>query len=101
MLANLGLLILLCVVMAVTFQRYPKFSLGALATGILAISGMSIKNLNTIHTKVEPLKAQAAANLADMPSFNLSKNGQNVVVFMITVGMRTYNVFQIGNAFLY
>jgi len=90
MLANLGLLIILCIVMAVTFQRYPKFSLGALATGILAISGMSIVNLNTIQTKVEPLKAKAAANLADMPSFNLSKNGQNVVVFMLDRAMGPY-----------
>jgi hypothetical protein len=89
-LANLGLILILCIVMAVTFDRYPKFTLGALATGILAVSGMSIVNMNKINTAVQPLKEQAAANAADTPNFTLSTKGNNVIVFMLDRAMGPY-----------
>ncbi|MCH3962012.1 MAG: YidC/Oxa1 family membrane protein insertase [Solobacterium sp.] len=90
MLVNIALIIILCIVMAVTFQRYPKFTAGALATGILAISGMSIVNMSKIQTAVSPLKEQSEAIAEQTPNFTLSKTGENVVVFMLDRAMGSY-----------
>jgi len=90
MLANVGLIIILCIVMAVTFNRYKKFTAGALATGIIAIAGMSVVNMNKISTAVSPLKEQAAEIAEDTPNFTLSKTGTNVVVFMLDRAMGPY-----------
>ena len=87
---NIGLIIVLCIVMAETFRRYPKFTAGALATGILAMAGMAVVNISKINTAVTPLEEEAAANAADTPNFTLSKTGENVVVFMLDRAMGPY-----------
>lgn len=90
MLVNVGLLIILCIVLAVTFTRYQKFTTGALATGILALGGMSVFNMNKINDAVAPLKEKSETIVSETPSFTLSKTGENVVVFMLDRAIGPY-----------
>lgn len=89
-LANFALIVMLCIVMAVTFDRYRKFSAGALATGIIAISCMSASNIFKINSAISPLKETAQNISENTPQFNLSKTGKNVIVFMLDRSMGTY-----------
>lgn len=60
-----------------------------LLTAIIALGGMSVKNIATIHTaisKIEEIQMQAS----EIPSLNLSKTEKNVVVLMLDRAMGEY-----------
>jgi YidC/Oxa1 family membrane protein insertase len=89
-LVNIGLLVVLCIVMAYTYQHFRKFAAGAMATGIIAMAGMSFMNVQAIIESVTPLKEEAAEIGEEIPEFTLSKTGKNVIVFMLDRSMGTY-----------
>lgn len=80
---NIGILVVLCIVMTAAFDRYKKFVIGALATGILAVSGLSAMYMKDIYDATVNLKKTAVKTAESIPHFTLSKTGKNVVVFML------------------
>jgi hypothetical protein len=90
MLYNVAILVILCIVMAVTFKRYKKFTIGALATGILAVVGLSVMYMKDINVSTASLKDKSIEVSDSQPHFNLSKTGQNVIVFMLDRSIGSY-----------
>jgi YidC/Oxa1 family membrane protein insertase len=88
--ANLGLVIVMWVVMSETYKRFRKFTIGALATGIIAVSGMSCLNLKDIYQSTSNLRAQSNEVTQSSPHFTLSKTKQNIVVIMLDRAMGPY-----------
>lgn len=90
MLINIGLIAVLCIVMSVTFNRYKKFVTGALATGLIAMAGMSVFNMNSINSSVAFLKKQSEEANEKTPTVTLSKTEKNVVVIMLDRALGPY-----------
>ncbi len=90
MIYNLGILVILCIVMSVTFKRYKKFTIGALATGIIAVSGLSVMYMKDIYDATIGLKDTAIKTAESTPHFTLSKTGKNVIVFMLDRSIGQY-----------
>ena len=58
--------------------------------GTLAILGMSVINCSAIQKEIKGLKSVIESVNKEKPSFNLSKNGKNVIIFMLDRGMNEY-----------
>ena len=58
--------------------------------GTLAILGMSVLNCNAIQKEIKGVKSAIEAVNNEKPTFNLSKNGKNVIVFMLDRGINEY-----------
>ncbi len=58
--------------------------------GTLAILGMSVINCSAIQKEIKGLKGVIDSVNTDKPSFNFSKNGKNVIVFMLDRGINEY-----------
>jgi len=82
-LVNIALLIILAIVMITALKKSKKFAIGAMTTGILAISCMSCWNMYQINNKIIPLKSQIGTVTTPTPQFSMSKDGKNVVVLML------------------
>ena len=61
-----------------------------LIAGTLAIFGMSVINCGAIQKEIKSLKLVIESVNTEKPSFNFSKNGKNVIVFMLDRGMNEY-----------
>ena len=60
-----------------------------LLTAIIALGGMSVKNIATIHTSISKIK-EIQMQAMEIPSFNLSRDKKNVVVLMLDRAMGEY-----------
>lgn len=84
--AVMALVIVLFCFMAV---RVKRMVLNMLVIATLAVGGMSVMNMVHIDSAMESIKEQAAAN-GEIPEISLSKNGKNVVVFMLDRAVGEY-----------
>ena len=58
--------------------------------GTLAILGMSVINCAAIQKEIKGVKGVIESVNTEKPSFNFSKNGKNVIVFMLDRGINEY-----------
>ena len=58
--------------------------------GSLAVLGMSVINCSMVHKEIRGLKTVIDSVSKEKPSFTFSRNGKNVIVFMLDRGMNEY-----------
>lgn len=72
-------------------KKWSKVATTVLLLAIVAIGGMSVVNLFTINKSINGLVNNITeTDSTDMPDFQLSKDGQNVVVLMLDRGINYY-----------
>ncbi len=87
-LINVGVILAISAVMLFIVIKFKRIVASVLIIASLALAGMSAVNVVTINNSVSKI-AQSEEALA-MPSFNLSKNGKNVVVIMLDRAMSSF-----------
>lgn len=94
-LINLLILAVIALVMYVCVNRWNRAAATVLLTAIVALGGMSVINVVTIVNSVNAITIEGESGMpsegdSKTPSFQLSKNGKNVVVLMLDRGMGEY-----------
>ncbi len=82
-LAVISLVVLFCV------KRWKSVISTVLAIAILALGGMSVVHINTIRTDIDKISTETLES-GEVPSFDLSTTGKNVVVIMLDRAMGEY-----------
>lgn len=82
---NLILILVAALVLYVIYQYFKKKIYDILIIGIVAVGVMSVFNISYIQASIEAVSDQMDDDT--MPNFNLSKNGKNVIVFMLDRAM--------------
>lgn len=80
-LINLLVVAAVALVMYIAIKKWKSVVSLVLVTAIIAVSGMSVVNVVTINNSVASV--QSTANDQGIPTLELSKDGQNVVVIMM------------------
>ena len=89
-LVNLAVLLAVCAVLLVLFRFFKKYAAQALAVVLVALVGMSVFNTVKIEREVREFRSQPI-DLADTHQlFSLSKEGKNVIVFMLDRGINEF-----------
>ena len=86
-LLNFAVIILVAAVFYVVSLKLRKIVSGVLITAIIALSVLSVINIVTIQSSVKTVSLDSSA---ESPHFELSKDGQNVVVLMLDRAMGEY-----------
>ena len=68
--------------------KFKKITASVLVIAILSLGGMSAVNMYTINNSINSITQSEEA--LEIPSFNLSKKGKNVVVIMLDRAMNEY-----------
>lgn len=90
MIQNLFVIAAVAAVIFLVVSKWKTKIAGVMLTAVIALAGMSGLNLFTIQESVTAAEKQLE-NLGDeMPHFNLSKTGKNVIVLMLDRGMGQY-----------
>ena len=89
-LINLAAIVVIAVAMYLLCVKFSKKLSPVLLVGVIALASMGVINTVKINTVVAQTKAQIAQDGSGIPSFNLSKNGQNVVVIMLDRAVGPY-----------
>lgn len=89
-LINAAILLVVIAILWFIFVKFKKQVFDVLVIGVVAMVGMSVFNIVNINKSVNILKADAATETKEKPSFTLSKNGKNVVVIMLDRGFGAY-----------
>lgn len=84
---NIIVVVTLAVVLLTVITYWKKVVSLVLVTAIVALSGMSVVNVVKINDSISKITATAEG---EAPSFNLSKDGQNVVVIMLDRALNEY-----------
>ena len=87
-LANLVLIAAIIAVMWFLARRWQKVLPFALVVGIVALAGMSTLNITSVCRTAADFRGYEQTE--EMPQFNLSKDGQNVIVLMLDRAMGIY-----------
>ena len=87
---SLAVLALVTIVVLISFRYIKKFIATVLLIMVIAATCMAGINLVKMDKEVKIAVAQHEATLGDEPEFNLSKNGKNVIVFMLDRAMSNY-----------
>ena len=86
-LLNLFVLAAVAIGMYMIAMKWKKIVTPVLLTAVIAFSAMSVMNIVKIKKSVDQVSAQQASEELSIP---LSKNGQNVIVFMLDRAMNEY-----------
>lgn len=86
---NIGVILAVAVVMYIIVTKWKKAVPMVLLVAVLAVGGMSAINLVTAKNSVDEITIVAQEE-QDVPEFELSTEGQNVVVFMLDRAMGGY-----------
>ncbi len=86
-LINIGVVVVLAALMILIINKWKKVVSLVLVTAIVALGGMSAVNVSRINKSIAQI---TAVDASDSPYFNLSKNGQNVVVIILDRAMGEY-----------
>ncbi len=86
-LINLAVLFAVAALLFFIVSKWSKVVTGVLLSAVIALGGMSVVNIVKINTSVDSIKV---TDTEEMPHFNLSKDGQNVVVLMLDRAMGEY-----------
>ena len=87
---NLAVVLAVIVGMYFICVKFPQKLSSVLLIGVIALTSMSVINTVKINKVVAETKARIAQEGDGTPSFNLSKNGQNVVVIMLDRAVGPY-----------
>jgi len=90
MLQNILVLIAIAAVMYFIITKWKDKLAGVILTAVIAVVGMSGMNMFTIQESVSAAESQLDAISDAIPEFNLSKDGQNVIVLMLDRGVAQY-----------
>ncbi len=70
--------------------KFPKRLTSVLLVGVIALVGMGVFNTVKISRETEATKLRLEVEGEELPNFQLSKDGQNVVVIMLDRGIGAY-----------
>jgi len=84
---NIIVMIAIALVMFFIIKKWKKAVPMVLLTAIIALGGMSVVNINKINTSISEITMVEAD---ETPNFELSKDGQNVVVIMLDRAVNEY-----------
>ena len=88
-LINLAVIGIIALVVYFLIKNWKSTVASILIIAFLALTGMSVFHINTIKTSVNRISAESLES-GEMPTFTLSKTGDNVVVLMIDRFMSIY-----------
>ena len=77
-------------VMHLVLKKWKQAVAMVLLTAIIALSGMSALNVVTIKRSVDEISPDEMISSIEMPHFELSKNGKNVIVLMLDRALGEY-----------
>lgn len=86
---NIIVIVALSLVALLVIKKWKNLVSGVLIVAIIALGGMSVVNINTIRTSVNSISSEALET-GDIANFDLSTEGQNVVVIMLDRAVGTY-----------
>ena len=89
-LINIAVILAAAIVLWLLARKFSKKLTTVLLGGAVAVIGMSVFNMVQIATLTEEAKVQLSESTEELPSFNLSKEGQNVVVIMLDRGINQF-----------
>ena len=81
-LMNIGIILAVCAVLYFFVIKWKRVVVTVLVTCIIALSGMSAVNVVTIKNSVNEVVDDKTQN-GDIPTFELSQTGKNVIVLML------------------
>lgn len=84
---NMAVIVAIMIVFYVVYRNWKKLAAELIAVGVLALCCMTIVNVVRINTSVKAIKEQEAG---EIPEFELSRTGNNVIVFMLDRAMGEY-----------
>lgn len=82
-LINLIVVCVLAIILYVIAARGKRLVSMVMLTMIIALGGMSVRNVISVKKAVDEVVARPELQDSDMPSFQLSKTGKNVIVLML------------------
>ena len=88
-LINIAVTLLTIPVMYFIASKYKDKITIVLLTAVVTLTGMSVVNVNTVNKSIDALESYME-KLQVMPSYNLSKEGENVLVIMLDRAMGEY-----------
>lgn len=86
-LLNIAVVVAVVVVFYFVASKWGKIVTGVLLSAVIALGAMSVVNIVKINSSVNSINSEGTA---EMPSFELSTEGKNVVVLMLDRGMGEY-----------
>ena len=89
-LINLGVLALCGAAVLALWWKKGKLVRAVFQVLILAVAGMSVYNIAGIRSELPQIKKLAERETCEKASFTLSRNGKNVIVFMLDRGISSY-----------
>ena len=81
-LLNVGIILAVCAVLYFCVVKWKRVVATVLVTCIIALTGMSAVNVVTIKNSVDRVVGEETKN-GDVPTFQLSQTGKNVIVLML------------------
>ncbi len=88
-LINLAVVVIVAAGLYLSIRKWKKLPITILTVASLALGGMSVVNVVKTQQSMNNLSVESFDS-ADFPSFELSKNGKNVVVIMLDRAMGEY-----------
>ena len=89
-LVNLGVLMLCAAAVLILSLKREKLVRTVFPVLILAVAGMSVYNIARIRSELPQIKELAEREIGEKASFTLSRNGKNVIVFMLDRAISAY-----------
>jgi len=89
-LLNLAVVIAVMIATMLVFNKVSKHIPSIMCITILAFAVVSGLNISKINSAVTEYQSKADEIIANGPQFNLSKEGQNVVILMLDRGMNSH-----------
>ena len=87
-LLNIAVVFVVAVVLYLVSSKWKQATAMVLLTAIIAVGGMSVFNMVQINSSVNAIAV--SENADEIPSFQLSKEGKNVIVVMLDRAMGEY-----------
>ena len=89
-LSNSIVVVIIILIMYFIITKYKEKLATVILTAVIAVAGMSGFNMITIHESVSAAETQLDSLSNQIPNFNLSKTGKNVIVLMLDRAMGQY-----------
>ena len=89
-LINIGVLLLVGLAVLGLWSRKKKIVQAVFPVLILAVAGMSVYNISGVRSELPQIKKLAEQEKGAKASFTFSRNGKNVVVFMLDRAISSY-----------
>lgn len=88
--SNSLVVVIVAMIMYFIITKYKEKLVTVILTAMIAVAGMSGLNMFTIQESVSAAESQLDSLRNQIPNFNLSKTGKNVIVLMLDRGMGQY-----------